>query len=119
MARGKDELEATADGIRSACGANVTSVATDIATEEGRKQALAACPAPDIIVNNAGGPPAGDFRNFSHDDWIKALEANMLTPIELIKATVDGMIERKFGRVVNITSAAVKAPIPILGACRA
>ena len=115
VARGKEALEATADEIRSASGAKVTIVATDIATEAGRKQALAACPEPDMIVNNAGGPPAGDFRNFSHDDWIKALEANMLTPIELIKAAVDGMIERKFGRIVNITSAAVKAPIPILG----
>ncbi len=115
VARGKEALEATSDEIRSASGAKVTTVATDITTEAGRQQALAACPEPDIIVNNAGGPPAGDFRNFSHEDWIKALEANMLTPIELIKATVDGMIERKFGRIVNITSAAVKAPIPILG----
>ncbi len=115
VARGKEALEATSDEIRSASGAKVTTVATDITTETGRQQVLAACPEPDIIVNNAGGPPAGDFRNFSHEDWIKALEANMLTPIELIKATVDGMIERKFGRIVNITSAAVKAPIPILG----
>ena len=115
VARGKEALEATSDEIRSASGAKVTTVATDITTETGRQQVLAACPEPDIIVNNAGGPPAGDFRNFSHEDWIKALEANMLTPIELIKATVDGMIKRKFGRIVNITSAAVKAPIPILG----
>src|SRR5690606_36522732 len=69
----------------------------------------------DILVNNAGGPPPGDFRNFTRDDWIKAVDANMLTPIELIKATVDPMIERKFGRIVNITSSAVKAPIDILG----
>ena len=68
-----------------------------------------------ILVNNAGGPPPGDFRDFTHDMWIAALEANMLTPIELIKATVDGMISRKFGRIVNITSSAVKAPIDILG----
>jgi len=80
VARGKDALEATADEIRNASDAKVATVATDIATEAGRKQALAACPEPDIIVNNAGGPPAGDFRNFSRDDWIKALEANMLTP---------------------------------------
>ncbi|HEY3459935.1 MAG TPA: SDR family oxidoreductase, partial [Casimicrobiaceae bacterium] len=70
---------------------------------------------PDILVNNAGGPPPGDFRNWTRDDWIKAIDANMLTPIELIKATVDGMMARKFGRIVNITSAAVKAPIDILG----
>ena len=76
---------------------------------------LKACPDPDILVNNAGGPPPGDFRNWTRDDWIKAIDANMLTPIELIKATVDGMMARKFGRIVNITSAAVKAPIEILG----
>ena len=76
---------------------------------------LKACPEPDILVNNAGGPPPGDFRNWTRDDWIKAIDANMLTPIELIKATVDGMMARKFGRIVNITSAAVKAPIEILG----
>ena len=76
---------------------------------------LKACPEPDILINNAGGPPPGDFRNWTRDDWIKAIDANMLTPIELIKATVDGMMARKFGRIVNITSAAVKAPIDILG----
>jgi 3-oxoacyl-[acyl-carrier protein] reductase len=87
----------------------------DITTAEGRAAALAACPDPDILVNNAGGPPPGDFRDWDRDDWIKALDANMLTPIELIKATVDGMIGRGFGRIVNITSAAVKSPIDILG----
>ena len=76
---------------------------------------LARCPDPDILVNNAGGPPPGDFRDWDREDWIAALEANMLTPIELIKATVDGMIERRFGRIVNITSSAVKAPISVLG----
>ncbi|MDE0816005.1 MAG: SDR family oxidoreductase, partial [Alphaproteobacteria bacterium] len=76
---------------------------------------LAACPNPDILVNNAGGPPPGDFRDWDRDDWIAAVDANMLTPIFLIKATVDGMIERKFGRIVNITSASVKSPIEILG----
>lgn len=114
VARGKEALEATAEEIRKATGVKVNAVATDITTEAGRRQALAACPSPDILVNNAGGPPAGDFRDFTRDDWIKALDANMLTPIELIKASVDGMIERKFGRIVNITSAAVKAPIEIL-----
>ena len=114
-ARGKEALEATAEEIRKATGAKVVAVAGDITTAEGRAQALAACPHPDILVNNAGGPPPGDFRNWSREDWIKAIDANMLTPIELIKATVDGMIARKFGRVVNITSAAVRMPIPELG----
>jgi 3-oxoacyl-[acyl-carrier protein] reductase len=114
-ARGKEALEATADEIRKATGAKVTAVAGDITTEEGRKAALAASPSIDILVNNAGGPPPGDFRNWSREDWIKAVDANMLTPIELIKATIDGMIARKFGRVINITSGAVKMPIPELG----
>jgi 3-oxoacyl-[acyl-carrier protein] reductase len=114
-ARGKEALEATAEEIRKATGAKVTAVAGDITTPEGRAAALAACPQPDILVNNAGGPPPGDFRNWSRDDWVKALDGNMLTPIELIKAVIDGMIARKFGRIVNITSGAVKMPIPELG----
>ena len=114
-ARGKEALEATAAEIRASTGAKVVAVAGDITTAEGRAAALAACPDPDILVNNAGGPPPGDFRNWSREDWVKALEANMLTPIELIKATVDAMIARKFGRIVNITSGAVKMPIPELG----
>lgn len=114
-ARGKDALEATAEEIRKATGAKVTAVAGDITTPEGRAAALAACPQVDILVNNAGGPPPGDFRSWTREDWVKALDANMLTPIELIKATVDGMIARKFGRIVNITSGAVKLPIPELG----
>jgi 3-oxoacyl-[acyl-carrier protein] reductase len=93
----------------------VTAVACDITTEDGRAKVLKACPAPDILVNNAGGPPPGDFRDWDRDVWIKALDANMLTPIFLIKAVVDGMIARKFGRIVNITSSSVKAPIEILG----
>jgi len=115
VARTPGPLEVTAEEIRAATGVAVKAVATDITTPEGRKLALAACPQPDILVNNAGGPPPGDFRDWERDDWIKALDANMLTPIELIKATVDGMMERRFGRIVNITSAAVKAPIDILG----
>jgi len=115
VARGAEALNATADEIRRATGVKVTVVAADITTPEGRKAALAACPAPDILVNNAGGPPPGDFREWDRDTWIKALDANMLTPIELIRSTVDGMMERKFGRIVNITSSAVKAPIDILG----
>jgi 3-oxoacyl-[acyl-carrier protein] reductase len=114
-ARTRSELEATADEIRKKTGAKVTPVAVDVTTEAGRKQVLAACPEPDIVVNNAGGPPPGDFRDWTRDDWIKAVDANMLTPIEFIKATVDGMMQRGFGRIVNITSSSVKAPIDILG----
>ncbi|HKX10167.1 MAG TPA: SDR family oxidoreductase [Stellaceae bacterium] len=115
LARGKPALEATADEIRRKTGVKVTALAADITTDEGKAAALAACPNPDILVNNAGGPPPGDFREWDRDIWIKALDANMLTPIELIRRTVDGMIERRFGRIVNITSSAVKAPLDILG----
>ena len=114
-ARTAETLEATAAEIRNATGARVATVACDITTPEGRDQVLAACPEPDILINNAGGPPPGDFRDWDRDDWIKAIDANMLTAIFLIKATVDGMIARRFGRIVNITSGAVKAPIDILG----
>ena len=115
-ARGVEALEATAAELRALRGGvEVRAVAGDITTEAGRAAALAACPQVDILVNNAGGPPAGDFRDWTRQTWIEALEANMLTPIELIKATVDAMAGRGFGRVVNITSAAVKAPIESLG----
>jgi 3-oxoacyl-[acyl-carrier protein] reductase len=115
VARTPEPLEAAAEEIRAASSVTVTPIAADITSEAGRAAALAACPEPDILVNNAGGPPPGDFRDWTRDDWIKALDANMLTAIELIKATVDSMIARRFGRVVNITSTAVKAPIEILG----
>lgn len=115
-ARGSEALEATAAELRAAHPAvQVRAVAGDITTPTGRAAALAACPQVDILVNNAGGPPPGDFRDWDRDAWIKALDANMLTPIELIKATVDDMAERGFGRIVNITSGAVKAPIDFLG----
>jgi 3-oxoacyl-[acyl-carrier protein] reductase len=114
-ARGKEALEATAEEIRKRHGVQVTAVAGDIATAEGRAAALKACPSPDILVNNAGGPPPGDFRNWDRDAWIKALDANMIAPILMIRAVVDGMIGRQFGRIVNITSGAVKNPIPELG----
>ena len=115
-ARGADALEATAAELRALnAGGEVRAVAGDITTEAGRAAALAACPQVDILVNNAGGPPPGDFRAWERDAWIAALDANMLAPIALIKATVDAMAGRGFGRVVNITSAAVKAPIDILG----
>ena len=115
VARAAGALEVAAERLRQQSGVTVTAVACDITTADGRAEALAACPQPDILINNAGGPPPGDFRDWGRDQWIAALDANMLTPIELIKATVDGMIERGFGRIVNITSSAVKAPIDILG----
>jgi 3-oxoacyl-[acyl-carrier protein] reductase len=120
VARGAADLDAAVSALRAdAPGVQVLGVAADIATPEGRAAALSAAGGPaaafDILVNNAGGPPPGDFRAWEREDWIKALDANMLTPIELIKAVVDGMAQRGFGRVVNITSGAVKAPIGVLG----
>ncbi|MCW5653813.1 SDR family oxidoreductase [Hydrogenophaga sp.] len=121
VARGEPELAAAVAGVRAAtAGAvQVLGVAADITSAAGRDAALSVSGGPgqdfDILVNNAGGPPPGDFRNWDRDAWIKALDANMLSPIELLKATVDGMAQRGFGRVVNITSGAVKAPIDILG----
>lgn len=112
-ARGAEVLHATAKEL-GAAGAKVTPVVCDVTTEEGRKALLAACPNPDILINNAGGPPPGDFKNFTLDDWRKAVEGNMITPIALIHATVYGMMQRGFGRIVNITSQSVKAPIAAL-----
>ncbi|HYN11012.1 MAG TPA: SDR family oxidoreductase [Burkholderiales bacterium] len=114
-ARGHEALEATAEEIRKRFGVKVAAVAGDITTPEGREAALKAAPSPDILVNNAGGPPPGDFRDWDREAWVKALDANMIAPILMIRAVVDGMIARKFGRVVNVTSGAVKAPIPELG----
>ena len=114
-ARTEADVKRAADEIGTTTGRRVAWLACDITTPAGRAAALAACPSPDILVNNAGGPPPGDFRDWTRDDWIRAIDANMLTPIELVKATVDGMIARRFGRIVNITSSAVKAPIDILG----
>ena len=115
-ARGAEALAATAAELRALNGkVEVRTVAGDITSAEGRAAALAAAPQVDILVNNAGGPPPGDFRDWDREAWIKAIDANMLTPIELIKATVDAMAARGYGRVVNITSGAVKAPIDTLG----
>src|SRR5450432_2464787 len=114
-ARNAGELERVAEAIRKASKVKVTVVAADIATPAGRQAVLATCPAPDILINNAGGPPSGDFRQWDRAIWLAAIDANMLTPIELMKATVDGMMARGFGRIVNITSSAVKAPIDSLG----
>ena len=114
-ARTESDVARAAQEIGAAAGRAVTWGACDITTPEGRAAALAACPQPDILVNNAGGPPPGDFRDWDRAAWIRALDANMLTPIELIKASIDGMIAQRFGRIVNITSGAVKAPIDVLG----
>jgi len=115
VARTASDVEQAAREIGDVARRSVGFVACDITTPDGRAAALQACPEPDILVNNAGGPPPGDFRAWTRDDWIRALDANMLTPIELIKATIDPMIARRFGRIVNITSAAVKMPIDVLG----
>lgn len=120
VARGADVLQQAAARLREAApGVTVLVVAADITTEAGRAAVFAAPGGPgrdfDIVVTNAGGPPPGDFRQWDREAWLQAVDANMLTPIELIKATVDGMAARGFGRIVNITSSAVKAPIDILG----
>ena len=114
-ARSEKRLVEAATDIVAETGGDVRWVVADVTTDAGRDAVLAACPAPDILINNAGGPPPGDFRSWSREDWIKALDANMLSAIFFIKATLDGMIERKFGRVVNITSHMVKQPVAILG----
>jgi 3-oxoacyl-[acyl-carrier protein] reductase len=114
-ARTADRLQRAADEISAEAGIAVRAVPADVTTDEGRAAVLEACPAPDILINNAGGPPPGDFRKWSREDWLKAIDANMLSAIFLIQATIDGMIERKFGRVVNITSHMVKQPVAILG----
>ena len=119
VARGAEVLESAVERLLADPGrpANtvVEHVAADITTEEGRAAVFGKRHEFDIVVTNAGGPPPGDFRSWDREAWIKAVDANMLTPIELIKATVDGMAARGFGRIINITSSAVKAPIDILG----
>jgi 3-oxoacyl-[acyl-carrier protein] reductase len=115
VARTEEALRNAAEEIGREAGRAVRFVAADITTPLGRSAALAASGDVDILVTNAGGPPPGDFREWDRDAWIRALDANMLTPIELIKSTIDGMIARRFGRIVNITSWSVKAPIEALG----
>lgn len=115
--RSPETLESAAEEIRRATGANVTTVVADIATEAGRDAVLSSRPDPDILINNAGGPPPGDFREVDREAWLRAIDANMLTPIFLIRAVIDGMIARDFGRIVNITTSGVKNPgaYPSLG----
>jgi 3-oxoacyl-[acyl-carrier protein] reductase len=116
VARGAEALQAATTRLKAeAKGTEVLAVAADITTVEGRAAVFAQRKDFDIVVTNAGGPPPGDFRDWDREIWLKAVDANMLTPIELIKATVDGMAARGFGRIINITSSAVKAPIDILG----
>jgi 3-oxoacyl-[acyl-carrier protein] reductase len=114
-ARGADALEATARAIESAHGVTVTTVAADITSDAGRAEVLAAAGDIDILVTNAGGPPPGMWTDWNREDFLRAFDANMLTPIALMQALVPGMIARGWGRVVNITSGSVKAPIPVLG----
>jgi len=114
-ARTEETLEAARQEIAEISDANVTAVVTDVTTAEGRDALLEACPTPDILVNNAGGPPPGNFRDWGQKEWFDAVNANMYSAIDMIRRTLDGMVERKFGRIVNITSVAVKLPQAELG----
>jgi len=114
-ARHLASLAETAEGIRRDFGASVTVIVGDVTTGEGRKALIEACPQPDIVITNSGGPPAGDFRNWSEQEWHLAVQNNMVTHIMLVRDVIDGMIERHWGRIINITSAAVKMPYPSLG----
>ena len=113
--RDRERLTATAEEIHAATGATVTAVAADVSTEDGRAALLAACPEPDILINNNGGPPPGRFEDWDHAAWQAALEANLLAPVMLIRAVIGGMRARRFGRIVNVTSAMVKAPHSLMG----
>ena len=110
VARRPEPLEEAAAAIRAETGVPVITVAADIATEEGRARVLEACHPVDILVNNSGGGPMGNFRGFSHEDWLRVIDAVMLSPIEMIKATIDSMIEQEFGRIINITTMGMRVP---------
>jgi len=114
-ARGREALEAAAGEIRAATGVDVRTVAGDIAAADTRAALLDVCPEPDILINNNGGPPPGRFQDWDRDIWLAAVEANLLAPALMIRAVIDGMVERRFGRIVNITSAMVKAPVAVMG----
>ena len=115
LARTREPLELTCAEIAAAASVEATPVVGDATTPKGRAEALAACPSPDILINNADGPLPGDFRDWSREDWIAALDSMMLAHIEMIRATVDGMLARRFGRIVNILSRSVKTPQLELG----
>ena len=110
-ARNRARLESAADEIRKATGVEVIPVAADVSTREGQEALIAACPAPDILVNNNGGPPFRDFRELDREALLAGVTMNMVTPIELVQRVIDGMAARRFGRIVNITSQSVKMPI--------
>jgi len=114
-ARTAGPLQAAADEINAKSGGKATAIEADVTTDSGRLALLEACPAPDILINNAGGPPPGDFREWDQDDWFDAINANMYSAIDMIKRCLDGMVARRFGRIVNVTSVAVKMPVPALG----
>jgi len=113
--RNVDSLEEASREIASLGEGGVRSVVADVTTDEGRDALFAACPQPDIVINNAGGPPPGDFRDWRQQDWFDAVNGNMYSAIDMIRRSLDGMIERRFGRIVNITSVAVKMPVTTLG----
>jgi 3-oxoacyl-[acyl-carrier protein] reductase len=113
--RNADSLAQTADNIAEKLGESVEWVVADVQTTAGRQKILDSCPDPDILVNNAAGPPTGDFRGFDEQVWLDAASKTMIAPIMLIRGVLDGMIERKWGRIISITSSAVKAPLPLLG----
>jgi len=113
--RDPDKLKATAKEIEAASGGKVIQAPADVTTDEGRASILKKCPSPDILVNNSGGPPPGDFRTWDEEVWLKALRGNMLYAIFMTNAVIDGMIERRWGRVITITSQAVKQPMPLIG----
>ena len=115
VARTQQTLALAAEEICSRSPVSIKTIVADITRPEGREAVLAACPAPDILINNAGGPPPGDFRDWSQADWFEALNSNMYSAIDMIRRTVDGMASREFGRIVNITSTSVKTPMPGLG----
>ena len=114
-ARDEEKLRIAGDSLRRKTGAQIECIAADITTEEGRNAVLEKAGSVDILVNNAGGPPKGHFKDWKRDDWIRAIDQNMLSSVEMIKAVIDSMVMNKFGRIVNITSASVKSPIPELG----
>lgn len=114
-ARNREALEQAADEIRATGPGKAHALVADVTTDEGRDRLLAACPEPDILVNNAGGPPPGDFRDWDQQDWFEAVNANMYSAIDMIRRCLDGMTARRFGRIVNITSVAVKMPVGVLG----
>ena len=113
--RDQAKLKTAAAEIQAQTGSKVTAVAADLNTEDGRAALLSACPSPDILVTNNSGPPPGKFEDWDHEDWLEGVEANMLAPILMIKGVIIGMEERKWGRIVNITSAMVKAPFTFMG----